>query len=310
MKVKQPLILMIMFVSCITACTQDNSGDILFLRPGYEFPYRVTVPGESWKMPASLVEISGLSYSGDGKLACVQDEKGSIYIFNPETGEIESEISFSAAGDYEGIAIVENDAWVLTSNGTLFKVTDYLKKERPDVIKYPTALSGKNDAEGLAFDPLTKNLLIACKGYPFLEERDGSGFKAIYNFNTETGQLDEKPFLLISLDTVRYYRNYDAMNRLGADIQALLDASKGDKTFQPSGIAIQPVTGNVFILGSVGKLLLVYSRSGEMLAVIKLKPEIFPQPEGICFSPDGRLYISNEGAGSEGTILKFGQKEK
>jgi uncharacterized protein YjiK len=189
-------------------------------------------------------------------------------------------------------------------------VTDYLKKAEPIVNKYATALSGKNDAEGLAYDPVNKNLLIACKEYPFIEEKKGGGFKAIYSFNLETRMIDLKPFLLISLDTVRYYQDYNTMTRLGVEIQAFLDPSGADATFKPSGIAIHPVTGNVFILGAVGNLLLVLSGKGEMLALIKLRPKIFPQPEGICFSPDGTLYISNEGNGQEATILKFVPKNK
>jgi uncharacterized protein YjiK len=186
------------------------------------------------------------------------------------------------------IAVIENNAWILKSNGTLYKVKDYLQTAEHHANKSTTALSGKNNTEGLAYDPINKNLLIACKGHPFLDEKNGSGFKAIYSFDLETKMIDIKPFLLINLDTIRYYN--------------------GDKTFQPSGIAIHPVTGNIFILGSVGKLLLVLSRKGEILAMVKLSSKVFPQPEGICFSPDGTLYISNEGAGREGTILKFEPK--
>jgi uncharacterized protein YjiK len=41
------------------------------------------------------------------------------------------------------------------------------------------------------------------------------------------------------------------------------------------------------------------------MAMIKLNPKIFRQPEGICFSPDGTMYIASEGDGMEGTLLKF-----
>jgi uncharacterized protein YjiK len=290
LKVKQTIMLLLPFLSSLTGCSQYNNGYMLFENPGYNFPYQLAEPGKSWKLPNTLVEISGVSYIDNQRLACVQDEKGILYIFNLQAGTVELKIVFSDDGDYEDIEIVENDAWVLKSNGTLYKVTDYLKTAEPGVKKYATALSGKNDAEGLAYDPVSNNLLIACKEDPFTDEKEGSGFKAIYRFNPETKLLDVKPYLLISLDTIRYY--------------------KGDATFKPSGIAIQPVTGNVFILAAAGNLMVVFSGKGEMLAMIKLSPKVFPQPEGICFSPDGTLYISNEGAGREGTILQFEMKVK
>lgn len=283
-------IILMLFLSGFTVFSQESNGDLLFKNPGYEFPYRLAKPDESWKLPKSLVEISGLSFIDSQRLACIQDEKGAIYVFNVKSGTVESEINFGDDGDYEGIEIIENDVWILKSNGILYKVTDYMGKATPGVIKYPTALSGKNDAEGLAYDPVNNSLLIACKEEPFLDEKEGSGFKAVYSFNLAKKLLDVKPFLLISLDTIKYY--------------------KGDLTFKPSGIAIHPATGDIFLLASAGKLLLVFSRKGEMRAMVKLRQDIFRQPEGICFSPDGDLYISNEGAGREGTILKFEPKNK
>jgi uncharacterized protein YjiK len=285
MQVKQKIILFILFLSSLTACSQDNNTYTLFKKPNFDFPYQLAEPDKTWRLPNSLFEISGLSFIDNQRLACVQDEKGVVFIFNLQAGKVELEIDFGDDGDYEGIEIIENDAWVLKSNGTLYKVADYLEKAGPGVKRYTTTLSGKNDAEGLAYDPVNKNLLIACKGHPFLDEKDGSGFKAIYSFNLETTQIEIQPFLLINLDTIKYY--------------------KGDETFKPSGIAIHPITGDVYILGSAGNLLLVLSRKGEILAMIKLRSKIFPQPEGICFSPDGTLYISNEGGGQAGTIFKF-----
>ena len=279
------VIQIILFLSCLTACSQDNTENILYERTGYKFPYQLADPDQSWKLPRSLVEISGLSFIDNNRLACIQDENGIVYIFNQMEGKVEQEIFFGDNGDYEDIEIMNNDAWVLKSNGTLYQVTDYLKRGESSVNKYPTVLSRKNDTEGLAYDPVNKNLLIACKENPFVDEKEGRGVKAIYSFNLETKLLHTEPFLLINLDTIRYY--------------------KGDGSFMPSGIAIHPVTGDVYILGSVGKLMLVFSGKGDMLAIIKLRPEIFSQPEGICFSPDGTLFISNEGAGRPGTILKF-----
>ena len=310
MKVKQTIILAISFLSYFTVFPQDNNKYKLFEHAGYNFPYQLARPDKSWELPKALVEISGLGFIDNSRLACVQDEKGNIYIFNLKTGIVESKIPFGDDGDYEDIVIIEHDAWVLKSNGTLYKVADYLNKAIPDVKKHATVLSGKNDAEGLAYDHANKNLLIACKGYPFVDEEKANDVKAVYSFNLETKRMDLKPFLLIETDTIKYYKNYNTMTRLGIELLAAIDPSEGDVTFQPSGIAIQPVTGNIFILGSVGNLLMVLSGRGEILAMITLSPKIFPKPEGICFSTDGKLFIANEGDGKAGTILKFEPKTK
>lgn len=282
--------LTILCSSCFTACSQDKNSYILYEGPGYDFPYQPDKPDRSWKLPIELVEISGLSYIDDHRLACVQDENGIIYIFSLKAGVVESKIEFGDNGDYEGIEIIDKDAWVLKSNGTLFRITDFLVKNGSVVSKYSTALSGKNDTEGLAYDPVNNSLLIACKEHPFLNEEPGKDFKAIYSFNLETSLMDTKPFLMINPDTFKSYT--------------------GKVSFKPSGIAIHPVSGDIFIIGSVGKLLLVLSRTGEMLAMINLSPMIFPQPEGICFSQEGKLFIASEGAGRGGTILEFDPKNQ
>lgn len=306
MQFKKIIILLILFSICVTTLSQDSDKHKLFEHANYNFPYQLTKPDNSWELPKKLVEISGLSFIDKYRLACIQDEKGNVYIFNLKTGEVEKKIEFGNDGDYEGIEIIENDAWILKSNGTLFKVKNYLKHKDPHIKKYPTVLSGKNDAEGLTYDPINNKLLIACKGHPFVDERDGKEFKAIYAFDLETKQLGSEPFLLIEMDSIKFYKNYNTMARMGIELLAYFDSSKGDASFQPSGIAINPITGNIFILASVGNLLVVFSREGQMLAMIELKSKYHPKPEGICFSPNGTLYISNEGNNyDKGTILKF-----
>jgi len=310
MQIYQTFILLILFLFSFTGCAQDNDKDLLFEHPNYKFPYQLTKPDNSWELPKKLIEISGLSYVDKHRLACVQDEKANIYIFNLKSGEIENKINFGDDGDYEDIVIIRNDAWILKSNGTLYRVNDYLKKAEPDVKKYSTDLSGKNDTEGLAWDLANNNLLIACKGHPFLDNTEGKEFKAIYSFDLKTKKLDLEPFLLIEMDTVKYYKDYNTMTRLGVDLLAYFDSSKGDVSFQPSGVAIHPISGNIFILASVGNLLIVHSGEGEILAMVELNSKYHPQPEGICFSPNGTLFISNEGGDlDKGTILKFETKD-
>ena len=78
-----------------------------------------------------------------------------------------------------------------------------------------------------------------------------------------------------------------------------------DVDFKPSGIAIHPMTGQIYMISSVGKLLVVLNKNRDLSAKYALDKDVFKQPEGICFSPDGDLYISNEGRGKSANILHF-----
>jgi uncharacterized protein YjiK len=50
---------------------------------------------------------------------------------------------------------------------------------------------------------------------------------------------------------------------------------------------------------------MVISKEGILMALAGLDPQIYPQPEGICFGTDGTMFIASEGAGSAGKIMKF-----
>jgi len=299
------LLSLLLVLSGCTGLPQADDTAPLFQKAGYVFPYRLSEPAESRALPNSLLEISGLGFVDDDRLACIQDEKGIIYVYNLKSGKIELERAFAEDGDYEGIEIVGDDAWVLKSNGTLYKVSGYLEGPNPETTGFPTALSGRNDTEGLAYDPVHGNLLIACKGVPFFKDQETSHLKAVYSFNPATGQLTGKPFLLIDPDSVVRYRNPGGDGLPGKNVQDLNGEGEEREPFMPSGIAVHPLTGDIYILGSVGKLLLVYSPEGGMLAMIRLNRKLFPKPEGICFSPEGNLFISSEGKGQPGKIMLF-----
>lgn len=52
-------------------------------------------------------------------------------------------------------------------------------------------------------------------------------------------------------------------------------------------------------------ILIILNRRSKVLNVKELDQKIFQQPEGICFSPTGDMFISNEDRGEKGYILKF-----
>ena len=53
----------------------------------------------------------------------------------------------------------------------------------------------------------------------------------------------------------------------------------------------------------------VFNREGSLLSFQFIDKDLMPQPEGICFSPEGKLYISSEGKkGDPGNLFEFNVK--
>ncbi len=284
-------------------CNPHNPETILMDK--YLFAYDLGNPEANYKLPSYLEEISGISYYGKGKIACVQDEKANIYILSLEHEKIIKKYDFGKDADYEDLAIVGKTAYILRNNGQIFRVENYKKKDRK-IKKFKTPLKGKNDTEGIAYDPLLNVLLIACKGSPSIEKENlYEGFKAIYKFDIEKEELNKKPHFLIDLERLDSYIDHNAFTKLSVRVAKKLRLIESETSFQPSGIAIHPVYGEIYIISSVGKLLIVLNRRGKVLDVKEMDPKIFRQPEGICFSPTGDMFISNEGQGGKGYILKF-----
>jgi len=269
------------------------------------FLYDLEHPDTVFQLPRYLKEISGISYLNKDKIACVQDEKANIYIFDTKRGEVTSKIDFGKNGDYEDIAIVKNDAYVLRSDGTLFKVENFEANPKK-AKKIKTPLSHKNNTEGLFYDKNTNSLLIACKNSPSIEkEKPFNGFKAIYRFDLKMKTLIEEPAYLLDFSKIDSAKGTGSVSEFFTNAAVKLKLSNGS-SFYPSAIAIHPFdTEKIYLISSVGKLLIVLNTSGKLLDIIKLDSRIFNQPEGICFSEDGILFISNEAENGGGNILKF-----
>ena len=285
------------------SCGSSSEGERPHFPP-YDFHYDLTLPDAVMKMPSRLKEISGLGLSADGRyLIAVQDERGIIFFVEKTSGKLVKEISFQENGDYEGVEVVGTDVYVVKSTGTLYRI-QHPGEERQSVDKYNFFLGHENDVEGLAYDSSRNRLLLACKG----EAGDGKEFsfkRGIYAFDLATSMLDSVPAYLISLEDVQAYLDTSPTVR---KLEKLLDTFSPEESefvFSPSGLAIHPLTGDFYLLSSVGKLLMVMSAEGEILHIEKLKKEVHAQPEGICFDADGTLYISNEASGGEGLIYRF-----
>ena len=294
-----------MVVSLVFVSFCNPTMDGMIPPDGDLFTYDLESPDDRYKLPKYLEEISGLSYYGKGKIACVQDEKAHIYILNLEKEKIIDKYDFGSDADYEDICVVGSTAYILRNNGHIYRVKNFKKKDRK-VKKFPTPLKEKNDTEGMTYDPLYNSLLIACKGSPSIEkENPHEGFKAIYRFDLEEGELLRQPHYLIDLRRLDSYIDRSAFTKFSVRVAKRLRLIESESSFKPSGLAIHPIDGEIYVISSVGKLLIILNRNGKVQNVIELDPKLFRQPEGICFAPNGDMFISNEGQGGKGYILKF-----
>jgi len=257
-----------------------------------EIPYRLDSPDLVHVLPHSLDEISGLTPIDSVHVAAVQDEKGTLFILNVETGKIVDSVRFAGRGDFEGVEAIGNQIFVLRSDGDLFTFSSDRTtwSNRTPSKRIRTRLSRRYDAEGLAYDATSGTVLIVCKEYP------GKGFRrsrAVYTFDLRSKKVSDDPAFILSSDSLAI---------------ALGESRKMHSRFKPSAIAVHPSSGNLFLLSSPNRLLLVSDWSGHILAVQKLDKDIIRQPEGIAFMPDGALIIASEAAGGRAVLVKYSER--
>ena len=266
------------------------------------FPYDLLHPAEKIKLPEALTEVSAIDVYKKSKMVCVQDEKGSVYVYDLAKAVLKEEVGFGSKGDYEGVANVHDTIWVLSSDGNLHRIVHFNTKNQKTK-EFNTPLNKENDTEGLCYDEKYNRLLIACKEKPGAAMK---GMRAIYAFDLPSGSIVTIPAYTIRLDDIRQFlRQNSAEKFMTNELRAFLDPGKGDVTFQPSEIHLHPISNQLYILSSVGKLLLVLSRENKIQHIVSLDPSTFRQPEGMTFLQDGTMYIADEGGDGHGNILKF-----
>jgi uncharacterized protein YjiK len=236
--------------------------------------YILEEPDRVDELPDILEEVSGLTVIDGQTIACVQDEDGTVFIYDLEKGQIIRQIDFAGPGDYEGISRVEDDLFVLRSDGTLFELTDFRGKV-PHVTTHHTELPIK-ESEGLGLDRANDRLLIAAKS----KARDDAyrGKKVVYGFDLEQKRRTPEP---------------------------VLQFSEGDGGINPSAIAVHPLTGQLYVLSSKDHLLYVFRGNDAVEGIYRLPKGQFAQPEGLTFLPDGDMLISNEGKDEPANLLRF-----
>lgn len=246
-----------------------------------EVIYNYTI-SKSWELPAELNEVSGIVWIDSHTLACIQDENGVIFMYDLEEKSIVDEIPFAGNGDYEAIALHENDIYVMQSDGVLYKVKNWKTIDKV-VSSQQTGFKSSNNMESLTYSVKDNGLLTAPK------DRDISDdYKNIYKISLSSQIAD--------IDTPVY-----KIDMHSAALKSY-KSKKVYKTFNPSEIAVHPKTNDIYVLEGKNPKLLILDSKGILKTVYKLDEINFPQPEGMTFSDEGDLYISNEAASGPATI--------
>lgn len=276
-----------------SAC--GDAGERLNEPSASEPPYAFDAPDAGFLLPNALEEISGLTMLDERHLGTVQDEDGIVFVLDAETAEVVATHRFGGVGDYEGIAQAGPETVVLRSDGRLFVIEDW-RAERSEARTVETGLHADCDAEGLAFDGA--RLLIACKESP---GRGRRGARAVFAFDLSRSERAAEPAFLIHADSLGVPGGTVLDDRVRRLVRPLSDIN----AFKPSALGIHPVTGQLYVLSSVRKLVAVLDPDGALAAVWPLPDRHLPQPEGLAFLPDGTLWIASEAAGGRPTLLQF-----
>ena len=240
------------------------------------------------KLPISLNEISGISYSSEGKLFGHNDEIGVVYQINQTNGKIIKRFQLGSWGieaDFEGIAVAHDRFFLITSKGILYEFREGSDLEKVKFNEIDLGFSSSFEIEGLCYDQATNSLLIASKNYAGKDKKH-KGMRAVYSFALETNKLDKTPRFLLSLKELKSKYEF--------------------KGFYPSAISRNPSTGNFFILSSKGGSSIIEMDSkGNLLNGWKLDNKTHPQPEGLTFDQNGNMLISDESVGRSARITIY-----
>lgn len=235
----------------------------------------------------SLNEISGLTFLGN-KLFAHNDESATVFQIDEYSGKIIKKFTVgnpAIADDFEEIAATSNKLYLITSKGDLYLFSEGKDGGNVGYKRLETGIT-KGDIEGLCFDESSNSLFIALKGNA---GKGYKGFKVIYSFDLNQNKAGSEPKFKISLDELK--------------------SKYGLKTFSPSAIVKNKKSGTYFVLSSKDKAVAELSSSGKILGLVKLDDYRHKQPEGIAFSSDGTLIISDEGGNDRATLTRYGMKK-
>lgn len=246
---------------------------VFLMKDKYFFDYKPTADVKvikQWQLPETLKEVSGIHYLGNQLMACIQDERGVIFIYDLNKNSIVQEIKYSKDGDFEGVTVSGDTAYALRSDGRLYQIKQFLSKQL--IVSYDQLFLEEGiDVEGLMVYQSSK-LLIGLKTSKRLKDDKEV---IVYTYNLKSKKLSE--FIRIKPDDPIF--------------NAIPDQHPS-KEFFLSEVGYH--NNKFYITEGKTPKLMILNKDKQPEHLLYLSEDKFPQPEGISFDENGRIFIANE----------------
>lgn len=243
-------------------------------------------PSAEWRLPKRLKEVSALAMSGDQRLFAVDDETAVIYQVDYEKGRLTKAFAFGEPilrGDFEGLALLENRFYLLTSDGVLYDAGEGEDGAHVSYNRVDTGLGSRCEFEGLGEDVARSDLLLVCK-----ELRKGADIDVLSVYRWHVGQRGAAEPERIHLPV--------------AQITTMLGTSK----LSPSGIVVHPMRDTLVLVAARERALVELDADGQLRSALVLpQKKRHPQAEGIEFTADGSLILADEGQRGRATMAVY-----
>ena len=245
------------------------------------------VPGNkpvSHTLPAALREVSGLATTTDGRVFTHGDESATISELDVSSGKVRKRFWLGAVaekGDFEGIAIAGDRFFLVTSQGLIYAAREGEASSAVRFDRYDSGAGVACEIEGLAFDARGDRLLLPCKNALRREFRNR---------------------LIVMAVPVRTMR---VQNELAVSISFAELPPALRRGVQPTSIEVHPRTGNWIVLSSAPAALIELDPQGKLVKSVALSGKRHAQAEGLAFTPDLTMLISDEGGKDLGTLTSY-----
>ena len=229
--------------------------------------------------------MSGLATSSDGRLFANNDERAVIYEIAPGNGRVVKYFTLGSPpvrGDFEGLAVVDSDFFLVTSTGLLYQAREGRHEEHVQYTVQSTGLGSVCEIEGLAYEPADRSLLLACKR---TQGKALGNAVTIFRWSIDGERLATPRVLSIPL----------------AHFSGELHSGE----LHPSALERDPTSGHYFLVAARQRVVAEVTPNGAVMAVRRLPGGAHAQPEGIALSPDRTLIVSDEGAGGRATLTLY-----